>query len=71
MPEQWIPASTTLSDVLATHRRRLDELTRQVQSMWTVIKVLEDQQSRCRASRRHDEHDLPMDGQEELFANPF
>ena len=63
MVEQYVPRSTTLSDVLATHRRRLDELTRQMTAMWTVIKVMEDQQSRCRASRRHDEHDAPLPGQ--------
>ena len=52
MPAQYIPRSTTLSDVLATHSRQLAHLMREVQSMWTVIRLIEQQQGQERAHRR-------------------
>jgi len=52
MPAPYVPASTTLSDVLATHSRQLAHLMREVQSIWTVIRLIESQQSAERAHRR-------------------
>jgi len=52
MPDHYMPASTTLSDVLATHSRQIANLMRELQAAWTVIRLIEDQQGRERAHRR-------------------
>ena len=54
MPAQYVPRSTTLSDVLATHSRQLAHLMREVQSIWTVIRLIEAQQADERHQWRRD-----------------
>lgn len=54
--DQYIPRSTTLSDVLATHQRQLAEARRQIQSLWTVLRIVEGQTDQCRWARRNQVH---------------
>lgn len=54
MPEHYIPRSTTLSDVLATHSRQIAHLMRQLDSVWTVLRLVEAQQADERAQWRRD-----------------
>jgi len=52
MPEQYIPVSTTLSDVLARHQRQISNLTRENLALWTAVRLIEAQQTEERAHRR-------------------